>query len=506
MTLDLVHPRDTLKVPVRTLVMKCNRFAEDPRLLCAPYTVRAPVSVDDFRQFVLALEDKDVEVTNANFVGLSLLCDDFGFVSLSERLLTFRQSADFKEVAILEDSEVRLRLSAQEERLLQRDHEFSALRRAQESTAAALVRLSRADVNVEQLAADVRALQSWRQSAAKAQNLLDQAMKTVTADVNTLNSAISSQQKQTQERFETHERSLKAADVRLSQVKADLDRLSGDLRNGLSALQRDDALVSLRSELALQSQAQESTAASLTEVIVRLSRIEAQFAHASPAQVSPPRVPETVRTTPPSAKDKPVRAPPIPKQSAAMPTPALGSAIVSDFPEIFAEFRGKHFSLLWRGGRDGFGGRDFHSRCDGHANTLTLIEDTKGNIFGGFTPLEWESREWNRKYGKESNRWKADPSLKSFIFTLKNPHNVPARRFALKVEEKDRAMLCHSERGPRFGCGADIGVSNNCNANTESWTALGSSYTNDTGLDTYAVFTGSKYFQVKEIEVFEITD
>jgi hypothetical protein len=36
--------------------------------------------------------------------------------------------------------------------------------------------------------------------------------------------------------------------------------------------------------------------------------------------------------------------------------------VIPDFPEIFAEFRGKRFSLLWRGGRDGFGTRDFYSR------------------------------------------------------------------------------------------------------------------------------------------------
>jgi hypothetical protein len=104
----------------------------------------------------------------------------------------------------------------------------------------------------------------------------------------------------------------------------------------------------------------------------------------------------------------------IPKRAAATAAPgryltralcSVGSVIVSDFPEIFDEFREKRFSLLWRGGRDGFGKHDFHSRCDGHANTLTVIEDTKGNIFGGFTPVEWESREWNRKEGRRDNRW-----------------------------------------------------------------------------------------------------
>jgi hypothetical protein len=32
-----------------------------------------------------------------------------------------------------------------------------------------------------------------------------------------------------------------------------------------------------------------------------------------------------------------------------------------------------------------------------------VILDTKGNTFGGFTPVEWESRVWNGKYDDENN-------------------------------------------------------------------------------------------------------
>jgi hypothetical protein len=119
--------------------------------------------------------------------------------------------------------------------------------------------------------------------------------------------------------------------------------------------------------------------------------------------------------------------------------------------------------------------------------------------------VEWESREWNGKYGNQSNCWKADGSQKSFVFTLKNPHNIPARRFALTAWMKHQAIFCNSTRGPFFG-GGDILVSDNCNANTNSYTRLGFSYTNDAGLDGGVVFTGSGNFQVKEIEVFEITN
>jgi hypothetical protein len=187
----------------------------------------------------------------------------------------------------------------------------------------------------------------------------------------------------------------------------------------------------------------------------------------------------------------------------AYPPAPLNSQIISEFPKIFAVFKRKHFELLWRGSRDGFRAKEFHRRCDGHANTMTVILDTDGNIFGGFTPLGWESRVWNRKYGKADNCLKRDDSQKSFLFTLKNPHNIAARRFVLNAEKKHEAIDCDSEWGPRFYA---MAVSDNCNITTNSGTSLGSSSTNDTGLNGKFGFAGSTYFRVKNIEVFEITD
>jgi hypothetical protein len=181
------------------------------------------------------------------------------------------------------------------------------------------------------------------------------------------------------------------------------------------------------------------------------------------------------------------------------------SAIVPDFPKLFEDFKTRKFTLLWRGNRDGFGACDFHGRCDGHPNTLTVILDTDGNIFGGFTPVEWESPPVPDGDNEVLvPQCKGDPSLRSFLFTLKNPHNFPARRAALRAEEKDEAIYCHADFGPDFG---DICVRDNCNIKADSHTGyFGHSYTNDTGRDERTFFTGSQYFQVKEIEVFEITD
>jgi hypothetical protein len=46
------------------------------------------------------------------------------------------------------------------------------------------------------------------------------------------------------------------------------------------------------------------------------------------------------------------------------------------------------WSLLYRGTRDGFGSNDFHSKCDGHSNTLTISKAKGSNfIFGGFASV-----------------------------------------------------------------------------------------------------------------------
>jgi hypothetical protein len=179
------------------------------------------------------------------------------------------------------------------------------------------------------------------------------------------------------------------------------------------------------------------------------------------------------------------------------------SLIVSDFPPLFEDFRGKRFSLLWRGSRDGFSAREFHLRCDGRANTLTVIADTDGNVFGGFTPVKWESS----APGEECGHYKGDDSGRSFLFTLRNPHGVPPRKFALKAEKKEHGICVYSADCAVFGW--DIVVSDSCNANRDSLTCIGTRwrdrvYANDTAFEYF--LTGAEEFTVKEIEVFEIAD
>jgi hypothetical protein len=50
------------------------------------------------------------------------------------------------------------------------------------------------------------------------------------------------------------------------------------------------------------------------------------------------------------------------------------------------------FSLLYRASRDGFGTEVFHSKCDEHENTLTILKAKESSfIFGAFTSVAWQS-------------------------------------------------------------------------------------------------------------------
>jgi hypothetical protein len=176
----------------------------------------------------------------------------------------------------------------------------------------------------------------------------------------------------------------------------------------------------------------------------------------------------------------------------------LNSLIVDRFPDLFEDFRSQRFRLLWRGSRDGFGASEFHQRCDGHTNTLTIVQDTNDFVFGGFTPLAWESR----------GHWKPDTELKSFLFTLKNPHHSPPQRFPLRRDRFHRAILGYRSWGPMFGSGpADLGVCDDCQANAGSYSGrFGNTYANESGIDGKRLFTNAPFFTVKEIEVFEVVD
>jgi hypothetical protein len=118
------------------------------------------------------------------------------------------------------------------------------------------------------------------------------------------------------------------------------------------------------------------------------------------------------------------------------------------------------WTLLYRGTRDGFGSRDFHSKCDGHSNTLTIFKSKESKyIFGGYTSVSWES--------PAVGKYKSDPN--AFIFSLTNKDNQSIK-IKIGPNIHNRAIGCHSQFGPTFG--QDICIYNNAN----SFSKLGKCY------------------------------
>jgi hypothetical protein len=98
-------------------------------------------------------------------------------------------------------------------------------------------------------------------------------------------------------------------------------------------------------------------------------------------------------------------------------------------------------TLLYRGSRDGISPQAFHSKCDGKANTVTIIKTDKNYVFGGYTASPWKSE--RETYGD-------DPT--AFIFSLrKNGTSSLSSSNKFTVRDAGTAIYNDFEAGPVFG-------------------------------------------------------
>jgi hypothetical protein len=177
-----------------------------------------------------------------------------------------------------------------------------------------------------------------------------------------------------------------------------------------------------------------------------------------------------------------------------------GSMIVSTFPSFFDSFEGRKWTLLYRGSEHGFRAQNFHERCDGKPNTLTIIQSKEesgfpSRIFGGFTPVRWES---------EGNTKGEIEGAASFLFNLNPADGSGPRKYPLKINHKNEAIFCRDNAGPSFGIACDLHICDNCNTARSSHVTCGTSYESD-GKEENVQFTLSRNFYVQEIEVFELS-
>ena len=153
------------------------------------------------------------------------------------------------------------------------------------------------------------------------------------------------------------------------------------------------------------------------------------------------------------------------------------------------------WELKYRASRDGFKSTDFHTKCNGTANTFTVIKTTSGNIFGGFTEKAWNS----------NNQWIGDP--KAMIFSLVNKENKPFKASCSNQDEN--AICCFKDLGTTFGYKPgkkDIYIAPDSNENQVSHSYFGLLYHHPDyqhGTEkAKSILAGSFNFQTIDIEVF----
>ena len=138
-------------------------------------------------------------------------------------------------------------------------------------------------------------------------------------------------------------------------------------------------------------------------------------------------------------------------------------------------------TLLFRASRDGYKASNFHSKCDGKSNTVTLVETMTGRRFGGFTDAQWDQ---SSSYKTGSN---------GFIFSLDNNEIYYNKNNQYNIYGT-------SGQGPSFGGGHDFYINDSCNSNNSGENS-GHSY--ETNGKKYAL-AGSNNFLVRDYEVFQL--
>ncbi|XP_033733490.1 interferon-induced protein 44-like [Pecten maximus] len=105
----------------------------------------------------------------------------------------------------------------------------------------------------------------------------------------------------------------------------------------------------------------------------------------------------------------------------------------------------KSFTKLYSSREDGSDVVEFHSRCDNRGRTLTLVYNSAGEVYGGYTSVSWQSYSNKPVYDN-----------KAFIFVLANQEGTAPIKFNIKKPES--ALVLDGGCGPIFGTGPDIKV------------------------------------------------
>ena len=153
-------------------------------------------------------------------------------------------------------------------------------------------------------------------------------------------------------------------------------------------------------------------------------------------------------------------------------------------------------TLLYRATTDGFASTFFHSKCDGKANTVSIVKTNSNFVFGGYTAAMWSN--------PGSTIFSTDST--AFIFSLRRNGISNSEKF--NVKDTSKAILSQNNHGPSFGEGnSDIYINA---SGLGGHTNFGHSYHLPSGYtyeesNTKSYLAGSyNGWTIAEIEVFQI--
>lgn len=145
------------------------------------------------------------------------------------------------------------------------------------------------------------------------------------------------------------------------------------------------------------------------------------------------------------------------------------------------------FNLLYNNDKDSDGCSYFHYNCDGFFPTVTVILDTSGRRFGGYSTQSWSQSPVGGNYARAPG---------SFIFNLSNK-----KKYDLQDPLCTNAIYRNNSYGPTFGGGHDLYISDGCKPNTSSSCTKSNYITGNVNLLGEG---GNTNFQVSNFEVYQV--
>jgi len=117
---------------------------------------------------------------------------------------------------------------------------------------------------------------------------------------------------------------------------------------------------------------------------------------------------------------------------------------------------------IYRASKDGFSSLAFHTKCDNHTNTLTIVKSKTGYIFGGYTNIPWKTvPKFSEAVG--------DDGL-TFTFSLRDPKTTFKFQYIKGMKEIDYEP---HKTGLLGGFNENFYLSSNCDKNNDSFSFLG---------------------------------